>query len=128
MDSITRIENLLQADEFKPSKDKSPYDQELEVLEHFIDKLVTATNKANKAAALEAIKKAQFKEEFLKKVAYLTAQIHQAETELAALRASLEMRPPTSADSQLLDTKEHEVLYWKARLHEVTAPKMDSGF
>ena len=128
MNSISRIDTLFQDPSSQPSKKESPYDQELAALEHFIDKMVTAENNAAKTDAKKAAEKARVLEEFERKIAFFSGQIHRAESELTALEGSLAQASTTSGENPALDSKKHEVLYWKARLRQVVeSGEMNQG-
>ena len=119
MNPITKIDNLLD-----PSSTKaSPTDQTLQVLEKFIDKLVTATNKRNKAAAEEAVRREKIRAEHDKKVAYLQGQLRASQLALASLEESVRQAQAPPEGTNRVSQKRDEVVYWRSRLHEVQQPE-----
>jgi len=128
MDPITKIDNLTSAFDSQPSKKTSPYDQALQTLETFIDKLVTAENNAAKTDAQKAIQEAQLLQAYERKVAFLSGQIHRVESELSALEGSLAQASATTGQSPVLDSKRQEVIYWQSRLRQVVeANQLNQG-
>jgi phage shock protein A len=119
MEAITRIENLITE---MPDKKPSVPEDTLTSLEHFIDRMVTAENKIAKAAAQAAIRQRQIREEFERRVAFLSSRLHQAETALAALEESLSRVEKSPGDIELLNTKRSEVVFWRSQLHQVCPP------
>src|SRR5579872_4886492 len=120
MNTITRIDMLFQDPSSQPPKKASPYDQALAELESFIDKMVTAENNISKTNTKTAIQQAQLLEEYETKVAFLSGQIHRAESALTALEGSVAQASAAAASQNPgLDSKIQEILYWKARLQQV---------
>lgn len=119
MQSITRIENLMTG---QPESKVSAQEDTIQTLEHFIDRMVMAENKLSKAAAQAAITQRQIREEFEKRIAFLSSQLHEAESALAALEASLSRGAMTPGDHELLTTQRGEVEYWRTKLHQVQPP------
>jgi hypothetical protein len=119
MEAITRIENLIQ----EPPAEKTPVPEDsLAALEHFIDRMVTAENKLAKAAAQAAIRQRQIREEFERRVAFLSGRLHEAQKALAALEESLSRVEKSPADNELLNSKRAEVVYWRNQLRQVCPP------
>ena len=118
MDPITRIDKLIEA--FQPPEDKHklPASGPLAPFEQAIDRMVEASNIAAKATAKAAIKQAQLREEFEKKISFLSGQVHRAESALAAMESSLDRLQQDPGASQIVTGKSHEVVYWKTRLHQ----------
>ncbi len=125
MESITRIENLITE---MPEKKSSLPEDEIAFLEHFIDKMVKAQNNINKAAAQAAIRQRQIREEFERRVAFLSGRLHEAENALAALEESLSQAELSPSDNELLNTKRGEVVYWRTQLHQVCPPSTANFF
>ena len=123
MNSINRIESLLQSLDAtpQPSKKASPYDQELATLEHFIDKLVTAENKATKANTQASIQKEQILAQFKRKLDFLSGQVQQAEVALAALEGTGNPSSLSPSDLLLLNARKGEVSYWKSQIRQLIA-------
>ena len=123
MDPINRIENLIS--NLQDNNSHSPSGDPLASFEEAIDQLVAASNKAAKAAAQAAIKNAEAQEEFQRKIAFLSGQVHKAESALAALEGHIERAVRESGANLQLNSKRQEILYWKSRLHQAGLP--DNG-
>ncbi len=125
MQAITRIENTTgnQSD----TKSTAPLD-DIQVLENFIDHMVTAENNLSKAAAQAALKNQMVQEEYAKRIAFLSSRLHEAESALAALEASLSRGATAPGGSELLNSKKGEVVYWMTRLRQACSPdQLDFG-
>ena len=120
MDGITRTENLLPAD--KSDKGALPWNDPVAPYLRVIDKMVTASNKATKEASQLAMKKALQRAEMEKLVAYLSGQVHNAESALAAAKGSTMPDAGAMGFPGLIDAKQREVLYWKTRLQQACLP------
>jgi hypothetical protein len=121
MNPIAKIETLLQDLSLQPSQKKSSYDQELASLENFIDKLVTAENKATKANSQAAIQKEQMLAQFKRKLDFLSGQVQQAEIALAALEGTGNPSSLSPSDLLLLNARKSEVSYWKSQIRQLIA-------
>jgi len=101
---------------------------DIQVLENFIDHMVTAENNLSKAAAQAALKNQMVQEEYAKRIAFLSSRLHEAESALAALEASLSRGATAPGGSELLNSKKGEVVYWMTRLRQACSPdQLDFG-
>ncbi|HUO57586.1 MAG TPA: hypothetical protein VMV05_05360 [bacterium] len=127
MDAISRIDNLLSAFQDNTTPSGPPSSGPIAPFEQAIDKLVTAENNAAKAASQTAIKAAEIREDFARRMAFLSAQVHKAESALAALQGSTTNAPQGTVNQLQIDAKQQEILYWKSRLHQAGLPTDMSG-